>query len=55
MYKEEQLKQYAALLVKVGMNVQPEQRVYIRATVDAQDFVHLVVEASMKRVPAMLK
>ncbi|WP_420496160.1 aminopeptidase [Macrococcus psychrotolerans] len=46
MYKEEQLKQYAALLVKVGMNVQPEQRVYIRATVDAQDFVHLVVEAA---------
>lgn len=46
MYKEEQLKQYAELLVKVGMNVQPEQRVYIRATVDAQDFVHLVVEAA---------
>lgn len=46
MYKEEQLKQYAALLVKVGMNVQPEQRVYIRATVDAKDFVHLVVEAA---------
>lgn len=48
MYKEEQLKQYAALLVKVGMNVQPEQRVYIRATVDAKDFVHLVVEAAYK-------
>ncbi|QTQ07673.1 aminopeptidase [Macrococcoides canis] len=46
MYKEKQLKQYAALLVKVGMNVQPEQRVYIRATVDAKDFVHLVVEAA---------
>lgn len=46
MYKEEQLKQYAALLVKVGMNVQPEQRVYIRVTVDAKDFVHLVVEAA---------
>ncbi|TDM16680.1 aminopeptidase [Macrococcoides canis] len=46
MYKEEQLKQYATLLVKVGMNVQPEQRVYIRATVDAKDFVHLVVEAA---------
>ena len=46
MYKEEQLKQYAALLVKVGMNVQPEQRVYIRATVDAKDFVHFVVEAA---------
>ncbi|MEE1108173.1 aminopeptidase [Macrococcoides canis] len=46
MYKKEQLKQYATLLVKVGMNVQPEQRVYIRATVDAKDFVHLVVEAA---------
>ena len=46
LYKEEQLKQYAALLVKVGMNVQPEQRVFIRATVDAKDFVHLVVEAA---------
>lgn len=46
LYKEEQLKQYAALLVKVGMNVQQDQRVFIRATVDAKDFVHLVVEAA---------
>lgn len=46
LYKEEQLKQYAALLVTVGMNVQQDQRVFIRATVDAKDFVHLVVEAA---------
>ncbi|WP_414045844.1 aminopeptidase [Macrococcus equi] len=46
--KEDKLKKYAELLVKVGMNVQPDQRVYIRATVDAKDFVHLVVEEAYK-------
>ncbi|MCE4957509.1 aminopeptidase [Macrococcoides caseolyticum] len=44
LYKEDKLRKYAELLVKVGMNVQPEQRVFIRATVDAKDFVHLIVE-----------
>ena len=46
--QQERLQKYAELLVKVGMNVQPKQRVYIRATVDAQEFVHLVVEESYK-------
>ncbi|WP_414048670.1 aminopeptidase [Macrococcus animalis] len=48
LYKEEQLKKYAELLVKVGMNVQKNQRVYIRATVDAKDFVHMIVEEAYK-------
>ncbi|MGK0576727.1 aminopeptidase [Macrococcus capreoli] len=48
LYKEEKLQKYAELLVKVGMNVQPDQRVFIRATVDTKDFVHLVVEEAYK-------
>ena len=46
--KEEKLQKYAELLVKVGMNVQKDQRVFIRATVDAKDFVHLIVEEAYK-------
>lgn len=48
LYKEEQLRKYAELLVKVGMNVQKDQRVFIRATVDAKDFVHMIVEEAYK-------
>ncbi|TDM00752.1 aminopeptidase [Macrococcus carouselicus] len=46
--QNERLKLYAQLLVNVGMNVQPKQRVYIRATIDAAEFVHLVVEEAYK-------
>lgn len=46
--QEERLQKYAQLLVNVGMNVQKKQRVYIRATVDAADFVHKVVEEAYK-------
>ncbi|UTH13391.1 aminopeptidase [Macrococcus equipercicus] len=46
--RDEKLQTYARLLVNVGMNVQPKQRVYIRATVDAAEFVHLVVEEAYK-------
>lgn len=46
--QEEKLRLYAQLLVHVGMNVQPKQRVYIRAMVEAAEFVHLVVEEAYK-------
>lgn len=46
--QEEKLRLYAQLLVHVGMNVQPKQRVYIRTTIDAAEFVHLVVEEAYK-------
>lgn len=46
--QQQRLQKYAQLLVNVGMNVQKKQRVYIRATVDAAEFVHLVVEEAYK-------
>ncbi|MFI9033332.1 aminopeptidase [Staphylococcus pasteuri] len=42
------LKQYAKLLVKVGMNVQEKQPVFIRSSVEALELTHLVVEESYK-------
>ncbi|QLK86379.1 aminopeptidase [Staphylococcus sp. 17KM0847] len=41
---EEKLQQYARLLVRVGMNVQPDQPVFIRTTVDAVDFTRRIVK-----------
>lgn len=38
------LKQYAELLVRVGMNVQPQQPVFIRSSVEALELTHLIVE-----------
>ncbi|MGF2061761.1 aminopeptidase [Mammaliicoccus sciuri] len=45
---EKQLQKYAELLVKVGLNVQEKEPVYIQASIDASEFVHLVVEESYK-------
>lgn len=45
---EKQLQKYAELLVKVGLNVQEKEPVYIQASIDASDFVHLVVEEAYK-------
>ncbi|HDC8252478.1 TPA: aminopeptidase [Staphylococcus aureus] len=42
-YKQK-LQQYAELLVKVGMNVQPKQPVFIRASVEILELTHLIVE-----------
>lgn len=42
-YKEK-LQQYAELLVKVGMNVQPKQPVFIRSSVETYELTHLIVE-----------
>ncbi|MBI5974725.1 aminopeptidase [Staphylococcus canis] len=43
MTTQEKLQKYAELLVKVGMNVQQGQPVFIRTTVDAVDFTRLIV------------
>lgn len=44
-YKEK-LQQYAELLVKVGMNVQPKQPVFIRSSVETLELTHLIVEGA---------
>lgn len=41
---EEKLEQYAQLLVKVGLNVQKGQPVFIRSTVDAVPFTRMIVK-----------
>lgn len=41
---EATLKKYAELAVKVGVNVQKEQPIFINAPIEARDFVHHVVE-----------
>lgn len=45
---EKQLQKYAELLVKVGLNVQEKEPVYIQSSIDASEFVHLVVEEAYK-------
>ncbi|HDH6178526.1 TPA: aminopeptidase [Staphylococcus aureus] len=47
-YKEK-LQQYAELLVKVGMNVQPKQPVFIRSSVETLELTHLIVEEAYRR------
>ncbi|KIX91257.1 aminopeptidase T [Staphylococcus microti] len=44
MTRDEKLQQYAQLLVRVGMNVQQGQPVFIRTTVDAVDFTRRIVK-----------
>ncbi|RIN40239.1 aminopeptidase [Staphylococcus simulans] len=46
---QEKLKQYAQLIVDVGMNVQEVQPVFIRSSVDALELTHDIVEAAYKR------
>lgn len=41
---EQQLSHYAELAVKVGVNIQPNQPLYINASTDALEFVRLVTE-----------
>ncbi|MCM3320271.1 aminopeptidase [Staphylococcus warneri] len=41
---QDKLRQYAQLLVRVGMNVQDNQPVFIRSSVEALELTHLVVE-----------
>ncbi len=43
---EEQLKKYAQLTIKMGVNVQKGQALHISAPIEAQTFVHHVVEAA---------
>lgn len=44
MTTEKRLQQYARLLVRVGMNVQQGQPVYIRTSVETVDFTRLIVK-----------
>lgn len=46
---QDKLQQYAELLVGVGMNVQKDQPVFIRSSVDALELTHYIVEAVYKR------
>ncbi|WP_418128816.1 aminopeptidase [Staphylococcus sp. HKU1] len=46
---QDKLQQYAQLLVNVGMNVQKDQPVFIRSTVDAVELTHYIVEAAYER------
>lgn len=41
---QQKLRQYAQLIVKVGMNIQPQQPVFIRSSVEALELTHLIVE-----------
>ncbi|MCU5746227.1 aminopeptidase [Staphylococcus sp. SQ8-PEA] len=45
----DKLKQYAKLLVEVGMNVQEGQPVFIRSSVDALELTHEIVAAAYSR------
>nr|WP_289037807.1 aminopeptidase [uncultured Allobacillus sp.] len=45
---EATLKKYAELAVKVGVNVQKEQPIFINAPIEARDFVHHVVEEAYR-------
>lgn len=46
---QDKLQQYAELLVGVGMNVQKDQPVFIRSSVDALELTYYIVEAAYKR------
>ncbi|MEL0538922.1 aminopeptidase [Staphylococcus debuckii] len=46
---QDKLKQYAQLIVDVGMNVQEGQPVFIRSSVDALELTHDIVEAAYER------
>ena len=41
---EQQLSRYAELAVKVGVNIQPNQYLYISASTETAEFVRLVTE-----------
>lgn len=45
---EEKLQAYAELTVKIGVNIQPGQYLLVNTSVDALDFVRLVVKESYK-------
>lgn len=52
---QDKLQQYAELLVGVGMNVQKDQPVFIRSSVDALELTHYIVEAAYKRGASHVK
>ncbi|WJY27642.1 MULTISPECIES: aminopeptidase [Sporosarcina] len=41
---EQQLQNYAELAVKVGVNIQPDQKLFISASIDTVEFVRIIVE-----------
>ena len=41
---DEKLTRYAELAVKVGVNIQPDQKLYIAASIDSAPFVRLIVK-----------
>ncbi|REI05107.1 aminopeptidase [Staphylococcus felis] len=49
MTTQEKLRKYAELLVKVGLNVQKGQPVFIRSSVDAIELTRLIVKEAYKR------
>ena len=49
---QDKLKQYAELLVSVGMNVQKDQPVFIRSSVDALELTHYIVAVSYTHLRA---
>lgn len=57
--REEYIRRYARLIVRTGLNVQPDQEVLINALVDAAPFVRLVVreayDAGAKKVEVVWK
>ena len=45
---EEKLSQYAAIVVKIGLNIQKDQELVINAPIETADFVHRVSEEAFK-------
>jgi aminopeptidase len=45
---EKYLEKYAEVIMKIGLNVQPGQRVFLRAWVENVDFVHVLTEQAYK-------
>ena len=52
---QDKLKQYAELLVKVGMNVQQNQPVFIRTSVETIELTRLIVEVAYKEGASDMK
>ncbi len=45
---QQNLEKYAEVVVKIGLNVQPDQRVLVRAWVEQADFVKVIAEQAYK-------
>jgi len=46
---EQKLKRYAEVIVKIGLNLQPGQKLLIKASIEAKPFVRLVTEYAYKQ------